>query len=284
MARFQYTGCAGEGQKPPPLKIATTSADIMDMEISSHPDPEEVAALVHALRSAAEKTNDEEDAVLRQLGAALCRVAEHLEWHRFAGAGAAGAPEVSPISEATLHEQLLVLSERAQRLRLVLSAEACLVHADPPRARAASHLLLRLPPLENLAGEQATLVGQTPVSAGTAMSTLSATREMLAAAAPERATLEQLGLLPLIEEIDRSLKQLTVAASRLLAQPAGGAVPAAGLGVLFAEAAERCAEFRAYVQVATGHLSRQGDDPLRRQRLLAPLSRLAGVSPFFVAR
>jgi hypothetical protein len=215
------------------------------------------APLRLALRAAATCAQAEPDPVLRELGAALGRLASEP-----AGPGPAG--------ELQLRERLLCLGERCAELRLRVEAAACLQHADAPRARRAQVLLaLPWPPPCSLCDEVTLVPGALDLAAAAAQ--LQAAAQLLHALAAEEArdALAALELTPLRGRLAALHGEATVQLGRHRPRP--GDETGRGWQV---EAAELLARYRAYAVVATGKLSAGGEDLPRRERLLSPLSQL----------
>jgi hypothetical protein len=205
------------------------------------------ALLLGALRGAAALAEADGDPGLRELAGPLHHLAARLAADLEALTAHAAAQAAA---EATLSERLLYL-------RLLLQADASLRHTNPTRAATAAALLRALPGL----CEEETVA---PHEARTAQKTLLLIAQAVLeqAAAPDvHDALARLGLAHVVLELAEACAQ----AERLC--NGAPAVPDA----LIAEALELCADYRAYVVVATGKLDPRGERPARRQQLLQPV-------------
>jgi hypothetical protein len=223
------------------------------------------APLRLALRAAAACAAAEPDPVLRELGAALRRLAGE--------PGEAGGRGAS--AELQLRERVLCLGERCAELRLRVQAAACLQHAEPARARRAQALLALPWPEPSSLSEEETLVpgaldcGAVGAQLAQAAALLSALDSMDA-----RGALAALELAPLRGRLSVLHGEAAGLTSRHRADASAGA----GRGWQ-AEALDLLARYRAYAVVATGKLSAGGEDLGRRERLLAPFSPAASLWP-----
>lgn len=216
------------------------------------------APLRLALRAAAACAAEESDPVLRELHGELTRLSGEP-----AGPGALG--------ELQLRERLLCLGERLCELRLRIEACACLGHADPALSRRAQLLLaLPWPPPPSLSDEVTLVPGSLDLQAAEAQLVASAALLGALEAEQAREALSALELTPLRVR----LVTLRAEAQALLERQRPREAAAEQGAAWQAEAVALLARYRAHVIVATGKLGAGGEDPARRQRLLAPLEQL----------